>query len=631
MKKICALLLTIVLLATQCLALAENAGTVNTNNLKVGNPNPMQGYFFTDMWGNSTSDMDVRALLHGYNLVYWDGANGLFAVDPSVVSGAAVVDDEEGNRSFILVLADDLFYSDGSKITAWDYAFSYLLSMSPEIAEIGGTPRHSGFLKGYQEYMDGTAKALAGVHVMSDDTLTITVDHSYLPFFYEMGLLLCNPYPIKVIAPGVAVKDDGDGVYLANERANVQEPVFTAELLQKTILDPNTGYMSHPSVVSGPYRLTSWDGQTANFAINTYYKGNAYGDVPVIPTLTYTLAEYGTMIDQLEAGEFGLLNKVMRADEIMNGINRMNGSEFAMSNYPRAGLSYIGFACEKETVSSQAVRQAIAWCLDRDQTTADYTSNFGMRVDGYYGLGQWMYGILAGTTPPPVNPPENEFDTAGQAAYEKALEDYEALSLDGLTVYTADTEKAAALLDEDGWTLNEEGIREKDGVKLDLKLIYSEETNINEVFEKNLIPNLETVGIKLTMEPVGINDLLGFWYKKEEAREADMIFLATNFDIVFDPAVSFETGEDGKKAWANTNLQDETLYSEALAMRQTQPGDVLSYMQHWISFQERFNEVLPMIPIYSNIYFDFYTNALHDYPVSESMSWAEAIVGASLQ
>ena len=39
---------------------------------------------------------------------------------------------------------------------------------------------------------------------------------------------------------------------------------------------------------------------------------------------------------------------------------------------------------------------------------------------------------------------------------------------------------------------------------------------------------------------------------------------------------------------------------------------------------------LPMLPLFSNVYFDFYTTALHDYPVSENVSWAQAIVGATL-
>ena len=620
MKKIFALLLTIALMATQCLALAEETGETVYENLTVGNTTHMRGEFFTEMWGNSTSDIDVRTLLHGYNLVYWDGEFGMFTMNPTVVSDAVMVDDADGNRTFTLQLFNDLYYSDGTRITAWDYAFSFLMTIAPEIEEIGGTPTQKEFLLGYRGYMNGTSRSLAGVRVPDDYTLEITIDSNYLPFFYQVGLLLCNPYPISVIAPGVSVRDNGFGVFLVGDG-------FTADNLRKTILDPETGYQSHPTVVSGPYTLTSWDGTTAEFAINPYFKGDEYGNKPTIPTLTYTLAENETMLEKLESGEFGLLNKVMRQDKVMDGIAQMASETINMSNYPRIGASFISFAGEKDTVKSQAVRQAIAWCMDRDQIVADYTNNFGLRVDGYYGLGQWMYGLVSGTTLPPVELPENPNDRAAMAAYEEEMAAYEALNLDNLTAYAVDTAKAAQLLESDGWKLNEEGIREKDGVKLDLKLLYPEGNVISESFEQNFIPNLEAVGIKLTMEGVPMNDLLTMWYKQGE-RDADMIFLATNYDIVFDPTVNFQENEEGEHNWAYTNLYDPELYKAALDMRTTEPGDVLTYMQNWIRFQERFNEILPMIPVYSNIYFDFYTEVLRDYQIASSVTWGQAIVGA---
>ena len=63
-------------------------------------------------------------------------------------------------------------------------------------------------------------------------------------------------------------------------------------------------------------------------------------------------------------------------------------------------------------------------------------------------------------------------------------------------------------------------------------------------------------------------------------------------------------------------------------MRETKPGDVLSYMQKWVLFQQRVNETLPIIPVYSNIYFDFYTAKLHDYDIEQSSTWPDAILGA---
>ena len=609
MKRLIALILALLFLCTA--ATAEERPEEQEpipDKLTVGNPTPMRGEFFTSFWGNSTSDLDVRDLLHGYNLVFWDSEEGMFREDPSVVKGIVVVENEIGDRSFTLLLQDDLKYSDGTTINAWDYAFSYLFSISPEVAEIGGTPRRMEQFLGYDEYIAGDAKELSGIHVVADDTIVITVR---------------NPYPISVIAPGVTVRDDGNGVYLANADETVQEPLYTAELLEQTILDPEKGYLSHPSVVSGPYTLTSWDGETAEFAINPYYKGNRNGERPTIATLYYTQSSNETQIEDLVAGKFDLLNKVTRQDNIMDGISRINDENIAFTTYPRIGLSYISFACEKDTVSSEAVRQAIAWCLNREQLVMDYTGNYGLLVDGYYGIGQWMYGLVMGTTAPPVDPPEN--DEKAQEEYKETLAAFGELTLDNLTHYTVDTETAANLLDQDGWTINKDGLREKDGVVLDLKMIYPAGNNISEYLDKNFLSNLEQVGIRLTVEEMPMNELLSRWYQQEE-RDEDMIYLASNFDLIFDPSAYFSA--DG--TWAYTSLADDILFAEAMAMRNTEPGDVLTYVYHWVAFQERFNQILPMIPIYSNIYFDFYTKYLQNYNIDQNATWGEAIVPAIL-
>ena len=628
MKRLISLLLAMLMFfaAAVAEAPAEEQAAPVPDRLTVGNTTAMRGEFFTSLWGNSTSDIDVRDLLHGYNLIMWDGENGMFREDPSVVKSIVATQNEEGDQNFTLLLYDDLKYSDGTAITAWDYAFSYLLTMAPEVAEIGGTPRHMEHFLGYKEYISGQAAALKGVRVTADDMLVVTISHEYLPFFYEMGLLSCNPYPISVIAPGVTVRDNGDGVYLDNADRTVHEPLFTAELLRKTILDPETGYMSHPSVVSGPYTLTSWDGKTAQFAINSYYKGNAAGEKPTIPTLIYTLSKNETEVDDLVSGRFDLLNKVTRTDVITNGLAQIaDGKNIGMSNYPRCGLSYISFACEKATVSSATVRQAIIRCLDRQQLTEEYTGNYGLLVNGYYGIGQWMYGVVTGTIAPPVDPPENENDPTAQAEYLEQIAAYEELNLENLTEYTLDTETAATLLEQDGWILNSEGLREKDGVILDLKLVYPEGNRIAEYLGNTFRENLAQAGIRLTINPLPMGELLSHWYQQTE-RDEDMIFLASNFDLLFDPAAYFN--EDGE--WAFTGLTDEKLYEEAMAMRKTKSGDVLTYVRHWITFQERFNEILPMIPLYSNIYFDFYTKYLRNYNINQDATWGEAIVGAYL-
>ncbi len=157
---------------------ARAEGETLPEELMVGNPNPTRGDFFADIFGNNGADQDVRALIHGYNLINWDQTQGTYAVDPSVVRSCTTEADARGNKTYTFTLWDDLYYSDGTKITAWDYAFSLLLQMSPEIEEIGGKIYRAEHILGNAAFLKGTTKVLKGVRVLSDLELAITLDGS---------------------------------------------------------------------------------------------------------------------------------------------------------------------------------------------------------------------------------------------------------------------------------------------------------------------------------------------------------------------------------------------------------------------------------------------------------------------
>ena len=141
LQRILCLLLTVLLMAQApllSLAEGEQAEFEAPEELIVGHPTITKGDFFTELFGNDTADIDFRALIHGYNLVNWDQNQGTYVFDPSVVETIGPVEvDEVGNHTYKMILCDDLYYSDGTPITAWDYAFSLLLMMSPEIEAIG--------------------------------------------------------------------------------------------------------------------------------------------------------------------------------------------------------------------------------------------------------------------------------------------------------------------------------------------------------------------------------------------------------------------------------------------------------------------------------------------------------------
>lgn len=730
---------------------AAGAETKYPDELIVANPTITKGDFFTEMFGNDTADIDVRALIHGYNLVNWDQSQGVYVIDESVVENMLVTEDEDGNKTYYLALYDDLYYSDGSPITAWDYAFSLLLMMSHEIEEIGGKIYRSEHILGSGNYLQGAVPYLEGVAVLDEHQLAITLDHDFLPYFFEPGLLLCVPYPISVIAPGCKVyageetdlgNGYGYGVRIGNADPDNPEPVFTAELLRKTILDPETGYNSHPGVVSGPYRLVNWDGTTCHFEINEYYKGAWLGNElpegfryevsddtgaadgmqgneshdgpnvlrveqvtrngntktiylvkPVISRIAYTVADNNTLASDLATGKIHLANKVMYGPTV-NEIGQMAIQDpvddtaeeteeteepeadtenekdatpgIRRDNYPRIGLAFLTFTYENPTVHEMEVRQAMAWCMDREQMTQDYCSGYGMVVNGYYGIEQWEYLIINGMLDYPIiRADETELQpedlerakqysnryAENEEEYEQLLETWRALNLNGLTNYNvydpADTDKtektgvrkANELLDKAGWTLNREGNEYKPGVDdvrckviddqltaLDLTMMYPRGNHIVDTIQENFLDNLAEAGIKLTLVPEDMEELLKSYYREKD-RTTDMIYLGTDFHVIVDPSITYSTDPTPDHLiWNNTYSDDEELWELAVDMRKTVPENYYEYIVKWIRFQERYNEVLPAIPLYSNIYFDFFTDQLQNYEITAHVTWSQAIL-----
>ena len=624
-RRLTALLLAICMAAGIAAAAAEDAEIIPIpsamERLRVGNPTAMQGRFFADLWGGTTSDLDVQELLHACSPVTYDIGTQRFRYDQSILQNAITLEDEEGNRDYLLVLYDNLKYSDGSDITAWDYAFSILFRMDKAIAETGGKPADYSWILGAEEYLQGASKTLKGVRVIDKDMIKITMKAESLPYFWELGRLNIHPYPAGEIAPGITVKDDGEGVYLS-------EPL-RAEMIRKTVLDPENGYLSHPGAVSGPYALESFDGSTATFRINEYYKGNEEGYLPAIPELEYTAANNLDMMEKLGTGDFGLLNKVTKVSAIQQGsrMQEEDSKAYAEENYLRTGLTMVWFSEKSRLVQEQAVRQAIAYCFDRETFVDNYAANYGRITDGFYGLGQWMYLQASGA--------EAETNTEIPEEERKTLEQtYTGITLDGLTKYSPDTAKAVQLLDGAGWKLNAQGKRIKriDGAETQLTLTLgipeSEETWRG--LQQTFLRNLWDAGIDVNTVQMSMDEIVRAY--RGETEGIDLLYLGEDFSLIFDPELLRPTEEAAEGAEPETSLTaaKAALYAQALEMVRTEPADGAGFLRKWVGLQEKISETLPMIPVYSNVYYDFFRRELHRYRITESISWGDAIVKSYL-
>ena len=619
---------TPVVLTPAEIALMGRPESAEPTHITVGNTTKVSGDFFTSLWSNNTSDIDVRTMIHGYSPVVWDSQVD-FVLDHMVVEsveGAA----DGANTVYIVNLQQDLVYSDGqTPITAADYVFSYLLCASNEVAQLGAETKQYEHIVGYEEYSSGESDVFSGVRLLSEYSYSITVKGSYQPFFYNYAYLRVNPYPISVLAPGCAVADDGDGAYLTSANPEGGEAPFGVELLQETILNEETGYRSHPSLTSGPYTLTAYDAESGqvDFAINPYFKGNYEGVKPVIDTITLVPVLPETMVAQLESGEIDLLNKCVDSDVIL-GCMALSQQGIDTRNYARLGYGFCAFACEESATQFEAVRQAIAYSFDRDGFIAEYLGSFGIAVYSYYGVGQWMTLAAMGALLP------------GNAQGEEALA-WGEINLDMLNHYDPNPETALSLLIEDGWTLNAAGepfnpevdavrYKEVDGELMPLSIRFAkvEGNDGADLVVEQFSQTLPALGFEFIVEEVPFSEMLADYYRVDGERKYNMNFMATNFANAFDPYYTFITDPSVQGATNTSGIADEELMELAWEMRVTYPGQYLTYEENWLAFIERFNEILPTLPIYSNIYFDFFTDWLQNYEPGTYYSWPVAILYA---
>jgi len=197
------------------------------------------------------------------------------------------------------------------------------------------------------------------------------------------------------------------------------------------------------------------------------------------------------------------------------------------------------------------------------------------------------------------------------------------------------------LLDKDGWRWNEAGeafvpgtdaLRYRKGADgtltpLRLRMAAPDENEVSDAIMALYGQTLPGLGVELELTKMPFSDFLSH-YTREAGREYDLFFMGSNFSYVFDPYYDFHTGNEYQGMVNTTGLRDEELMRLALRMRNTTPGDRYTYARRWLDFQRRFVEVMPVIPLYSNNYYDFYDTRIRNYVPSEFVTWSMAILDA---
>lgn len=533
-----------------------------------------------------------------------------------------------------------------------------------------------------EEITLGTAsKAFAGLRRLGDYKFSIEINSDNYPYYYADTLGAVSPYDLKlVLGDGVEVKDDGQGVYLSDAwYAKSGDTYSKGEHLKSARYDIDT------YEYTGAYKITNWNETSAEatLEINSNFQGNFEGQKPSIQKVIYRLVVEETQFAQLSAGQIDVLSGLTGADSVATALNLAKGGKFKNNHYDRAGYGKIQFNCDFGPTMFTEVRQAIALSFDRNDFANTFCGGYGAVVHGPYSTSFDAYITLQDEL-------EVELNTYAKSSANaiKALEDGGWIYNSQGQPYTSGVrykKLAANELGPDNVNLTYASVSNTDGkeyktvkigddyyMPLAINWFSSEDNPVSELLTTMLLNGnvLETIGMVIRKTEGDFTKLQGELSRYEPYGYGGtpvygMYNLATGwntsmydysynwidnsnkemYDQFFDYSVNYLSDEyDAEFSWWTAENQglsfDEANtksggklgmnYISMAMVYSVDVGDTAEYNKWFKAYMLRWNELLPDIPLYSNIYYDCYNSKLQNFETSPFFGAADAILYATI-
>lgn len=224
-------------------------------------------------------------------------------------------------------------------------------------------------------------------------------------------------------------------------------------------------YGSNP-IGSGRYILKQWDkGQQVILDANPDY----YGEQPNMQRVTIVFMEEDAAFLAAQAGEVDLAyTSATYSDQTVEGYSlaayeSVDNRGFNLPAVPKQ-TTESGETIGNDFTADVQVRRAINIGVDRQEMIDHVLNGYGSPAYSVCDQMPW-------------------YNSASEGTY--------------------DPEKAKSLLDEAGWKTGEDGIREKDGVKAELNLLYATGDSVRQALAADFADQLKELGISCTLEGVG--------------------------------------------------------------------------------------------------------------------------------
>lgn len=645
MKKFLALLLAVVMVLTM-VACGEGKKKAD-GQVVIGTSTEASGdWAYSAFVRNpNATDEAVMTLTDDMTTVESD-QHGDYGINKTVVKSYERIEEENGNVTYKFVINDGLKFNNGEAVTAENFVAWTMFVTSPAGKEMGVVSATYNMLPGGLAYRNGETNVLSAVRLYDEKTFSITIaktgedgETSYLPYYYDITYAAMQAVNLTYwFGEGWSVKDDGEGVYFVN--ADGKE--FTAETVGETVTAGR--FATGNRVTAGPYNLVSFDQSSREIVleVNENYNGNFEGQKPGIQKLVIVKTSEDTVMDMITTGQIQIYSQIADGSEVNAVMDLIEAGTInsSTSQYDRAGYGYFGFACDLGPTQFTEFRQAIAYLLDRVEFAQTFCKGWGSVVHGPYCT---AFTMTAKTDiEKKINHydynPEKAVELLKQAGFVYNADGSDYVDGSGEVRYAKVTEEQAKYYDSFNKVL-------ADGTILMPATINwaSSEGNAVSALLSTMLANSDATkaaGVSIVKTEMTFPELLNYMYRQDSyglggdysMPTYNMFNLATGYNGgVYDESYNWTTDPEYIEQGYNVqHLYDEQLDKLSMDMVYgVEPDDEATYLDLWEKYIIRWNELLPMVPLYSNIYVTVYPNTIDNYAEDSFWGFERAILYAN--
>lgn len=643
MKKFLALLLAVVMVLTMVACGEKKAD----GQVVIGSSTEASGdWAYSAFVRNpNATDNAVLKLTDDMSTIESD-QHGNYVINKTVVKSYERIEEENGNVTFKFVINDGLKFNNGEAVTAQNFVAWTMFITSPAGKEMGVVSATYNMLPGGLAYRNGETNVLSAVRLYDEKTFSITIaktgedgETAYLPYYYDITYAGMQAVNLTYwFGEGWSVKDDGEGVYFVN--ADGKE--FTAETVGETVTAGR--FATGDRVTAGPYNLVSFDQSSREIVleVNENYNGNFEGQKPGIKKLVIVKTSDDTVMDMITTGQIQIYSGIADGSEVNAVMDLIDAGTInsSTSQYDRAGYGYFGFACDLGPTQFTEFRQAIAYLLDRVEFAQTFCKGWGSVVHGPYCT---AFTMTAKTDiEKKINHydynPEKAVELLKQAGFVYNADGSDYVDGSGEVRYAKVTEEQAKYYDSFNKVL-------ADGTILMPATVNwaSSEGNAVSALLSTMLANSDATkaaGVSIVKTEMTFPELLNYMYRQDaygvggdySMPTYNMFNLATGYNGgVYDESYNWTTDPEYIEQGYNVqHLYDEQLNKLSMDMVYgVEPDDEATYLDLWEKYIIRWNELLPMVPLYSNIYVTVYPNTIDNYAEDSFWGFERAILYAN--